>query len=84
MSGELIVRVHLDWTGPDHYDPEHTAPCRLGDGPTRMRDSSGLPCHKACAEDEIARELLGRGRRLIADERVLEPASVLAGREAPR
>lgn len=70
MSTQLIVRVHLDWTAPGHFDCDHAAPCRLGDGPTKMRDSSGLPCHQKCAEDEIARELYGRGAALIADERV--------------
>ena len=77
MATELIVRVHLDWSADDHYDELHSLPCRLGDGPTKMRDSSGRPCHKRCAEDEIARELLGRGRALIADERVLPPVQLL-------
>jgi hypothetical protein len=80
MSTELIVRVHLDWTAPDHWDDEHSLPCRLGDGPTKSRDSSGLACHKHCAEDEIARELIGRGRALIADERFPTPAQ--QGRQA--
>lgn len=74
MSAELIVKVRLDWTAEGHYDPEHARACRLGDGPTKMRDSSGLPCHQTCAEDEIARELYGRGRQLIADERVAPSA----------
>jgi hypothetical protein len=69
MSAELIVKVRLDWTGEGHYDAEHSRPCRLGDGPTKMRDNSGRPCHLQCAEDEIARELYGRGQLLIADER---------------
>ncbi|WP_433732566.1 hypothetical protein ACQP2Y_46750 (plasmid) [Actinoplanes sp. CA-051413] len=70
MSTQLIVKVHLDWTAPGHYDDEHSLPCRLGDGPTKMRDSQDRPCHLKCAEDEIARELYGRGQVLIADERV--------------
>ncbi len=74
MSTRLIVKVHLDWTGPGHYDPEQSRPCRCGDGPTKMRDSSGRPCHLQCAEDEIARELYGRGQVLIADERFPTPA----------
>lgn len=69
MSTQLIVQVHLDWTAPGHYDPEHPLPCRLGDGPTNMRDSQDRPCHLQCAEDEIARELYGRGQVLITDER---------------
>lgn len=79
MSTELIVKVHLDWTGPGHYDDEHSLPCRLGDGPTKMRDSQDRPCHLKCAEDEIARELYGRGQVLIADERVA-PARAGGGR----
>lgn len=75
MSSELLVRVHLDWTAPNHYDSTHSAPCRLGDGPTKMRDATGQPCHKRCAEDEIVRELLGHGRALIADERFAAPTS---------
>ena len=74
MSTELIVKVHLDWTAKHHWDPESSLPCRLGDGPTKSRDSSGLPCHKHCAEDEIARELYGRGQLLIADEPFPTPA----------
>ncbi|RZU46539.1 hypothetical protein EV385_6613 [Krasilnikovia cinnamomea] len=69
MTAALIVRVRLDWTGPGHYDPDHSRPCRFGDGSTKMRDGSGRPCHQQCAEDEIARELYGRGQKLIADER---------------
>ena len=80
MSAELIVKVRLDWTGPGHYDPEQSRTCRRGDGPTKMRDASGLPCHQTCAEDEIARELYGRGRVLIADERVPPGARGRGGR----
>jgi hypothetical protein len=79
---ELVVRVHLDWSGPGHYDQARALPCRMGDGPTKMRDSSGRPCHKACAEEEIARELLGRGSALVFDERVLVTA--MSGREGRR
>ncbi|OJF14481.1 hypothetical protein [Couchioplanes caeruleus] len=79
MSAQLIVRVHLDWTAPGHYEPKQARPCRLGDGPTRMRDASGRPCHQECAEDEIARELYGRGQALIADERVPSPAARARG-----
>lgn len=83
MAGsELLVKVHLDWSAPGHYDHKRELPCRLGDGPTKMRDSSGLACHKACAEDEIARELIGRGKALIFDERVLVTA--LSGKAARR
>ncbi|GAB3866380.1 hypothetical protein GCM10029963_78710 [Micromonospora andamanensis] len=44
-----------------------------------MRDSQGTACHQSCAEDEIARELLGSGRARIADERVPTPAQLAAG-----
>ncbi|TNH28782.1 hypothetical protein FHG89_14155 [Micromonospora orduensis] len=73
MAAELVVRVHLDWTGPGHYDRDRSLPCRVCVTNTKMRDSQGVACHQSCAEDEIARELLGVGRALIADERV--PAS---------
>lgn len=66
----LIVRVHLDWTGPGHYDRGRELPCRRCGTATHLRDDTGRACHKTCAEDEIARELLGRGAELIADERV--------------
>jgi hypothetical protein len=70
MAGGLVVRVHLDWTGEGHYDPQRSLPCRVCRGGTKMRDGRGEACHQGCAEDEIARELLGAGRALIADERV--------------
>ncbi|WP_091565114.1 hypothetical protein [Micromonospora sediminicola] len=43
-------------------------------GPPRIR---GDACHQSCAEDEIARELLGTGRTLIDDERIPTPARTL-------
>ncbi|GAB3866746.1 hypothetical protein GCM10029963_79600 [Micromonospora andamanensis] len=79
MAGQLVVRVHLDWTGPGHYDASRALPCRCCDTPTKMRDSQGTACHQSCAEDEIARELLGSGRARIADERVPTPAQLAAG-----
>ncbi|MFF0256889.1 hypothetical protein ACFYPW_30875 [Micromonospora zamorensis] len=77
MAGELVVRVHLDWTGPGHYDHDRSLPCRVCVTNTKMRDSRGAACHQSCAEDEIARELLGAGRALITDERVPAPARSL-------
>ncbi|MEV0005887.1 hypothetical protein AB0H28_26880 [Micromonospora sp. NPDC050980] len=74
MAGLLVVRVHLDWTGPGHYDRDRSLPCRVCTTNTKMRDGRGAACHQSCAEDEIARELLGTGQALIADERA--PASV--------
>ncbi|SBT69299.1 hypothetical protein GA0070622_6423 [Micromonospora sediminicola] len=74
MAGLLVVRVHLDWTGPGHYDRDRSLPCRVCDTATKMRDANGAACHQSCAEDEIARELLGTGQALIADERIPAPA----------
>jgi hypothetical protein len=79
MAGLLVVRVHLDWTGPGHYDRDRSLPCRVCDTATKMRDAKGAACHQSCAEDEIARELLGTGQALIADERVPTPAQVVYG-----
>jgi hypothetical protein len=64
----VLVKVDLDW-GRDHWDSKHSLPCRVCNTVTKMRDNSDLPCHQSCREDEIARELLGRARALIADER---------------
>ncbi|TDB80169.1 hypothetical protein [Micromonospora sp. KC721] len=77
MAALLVVRVHLDWTAPGHYDRDRSLPCRVCDTATKMRDAQGTACHQSCAEDEIARELLGTGRARIADERVPVPAQTL-------
>ncbi|MEU0156432.1 hypothetical protein [Micromonospora fulviviridis] len=77
MAGLLVVRVHLDWTGPGHYEHGRSLPCRVCGTDTKMRDGRGQACHQSCAEDEIARELLGAGRALIDDERVPAPAQML-------
>ena len=69
MSTEVLAKVRLDWTGKDHYDQDHSVPCRVCGTTTKMRDNSDLPCHQSCREDEIAREMLGLARALIADER---------------
>ncbi|MBM0279060.1 hypothetical protein [Micromonospora tarensis] len=68
---ELLVKVRLDWTAPGHYDRDRSLPCRVCHTNTKMRDNRGAACHQSCAEDEIARELLGAGKALITDERVL-------------
>jgi hypothetical protein len=70
MAGGLLVKVDLDWSGPGHYDPEKSLPCRVCRTATKMRDGRGEACHVTCAEDEIARELIGAGEALIADERI--------------
>jgi hypothetical protein len=80
MSALLVINVRLDWTGPDHYDPGHAEPCRVCGTTTKMRDNTDLPCHQSCREDEIARELYGRGRVLIADERVAPGGRAGGGR----
>lgn len=78
MSTEVLVKVRLDWTAPGHYDSQRSLPCRCCVSPTKMRDSAGAACHQTCAEDEIARELLGVARDRIgvriADERFALPA----------
>ncbi|SBT63070.1 hypothetical protein GA0070622_0031 [Micromonospora sediminicola] len=77
MAALLVVKVHLDWTGPGHYDRDRSLPCRVCATATKMRDGRGDACHQSCAEDEIARELLGTGRTLIDDERIPTPARTL-------
>ncbi len=67
----LLVRVHLDWSDSKHYEHGRPLPCRVCATVTTMRDGRGDACHQSCAEDEIARELLGAGLARIADERVL-------------
>ncbi|MFI5837724.1 hypothetical protein ACIA5A_29005 [Micromonospora sp. NPDC051300] len=79
MAGLLMVRVHLDWTGPRHYEAGVSLPCRVCGTATCQRDGQGRACEKTCAEDEIARELLGAGQALIADERVPTPARMARG-----
>jgi hypothetical protein len=79
MSAELVINVRLDWTADFHYDDHHSLPCRVCATVTKQRDGQLVPCHKSCAEDEIARELLGIGRRRIVDERVPSPAAQLRG-----
>lgn len=67
----LLVRVRLDWSDSTHYDPDRSLPCRVCDTATKMRDGRGDACHQSCAEDELARELLGASLARVADERVL-------------
>lgn len=74
MATEVLVKIRLDWTAPGHYDAGPALPCRCCTVPTHERDSAGLPCMKHCAEDELARELLGAAAARIADERVPAPA----------
>jgi hypothetical protein len=60
--------VRLDWSDPQHWAKEFR-PCRRGDGPTRRRDSQGRPCHKSCAEEELAAERTTTKDGRVADER---------------
>jgi hypothetical protein len=77
MSTEVLVKIRLDWTAPGHYDPERPLPYRCCSTTTKMRDDRGAACHQTCAEDEIARELLGLARDRIqvriTDERFRTP-----------
>jgi hypothetical protein len=81
MRMSVLVKVDLDWSSPEHWDDEHSVPCRVCGTNTKSRDNSDLPCHQSCREDEIARELLGRAYALVADERT---APVLASRGGTR
>lgn len=83
MAGEVLhrqSRTRLAWSDPKHFDRSRwgSVPCRCGDGPTRMRDEQGMPCHLGCAEKERA--------RLVAVERfgtAEQLAAELIGRPAP-
>lgn len=75
MSTELIVNVHLDWTSALHYDHDRSRPCRICTTVTKQRDNELRPCHKSCAEQELARELLGYGWQRIAGTQAGSPAA---------
>lgn len=53
MSDPPIV---LDWTGRKHMGSRR-AKCRHCTGLTWLRDDDGKPCHKTCAEQDLARAL---------------------------
>ena len=85
MSSELPVKVSMDWSGPGHYDPEHSLACGECGLPTKMRDNRGLPCHHSCAEQAMAREIYGRSLDLIGERfgcSEQELADELLGRQA--
>ncbi|NYT96432.1 hypothetical protein [Salinispora sp. H7-4] len=67
----LLVRVRLDWSDSKHYEHGRPLPCRVCATPTTMRDAQRRACHQSCAQDEIARELLGASLARVVDERVL-------------
>lgn len=65
-----LVKVVVDWSGPEHFDPAQSLACRCCDTPTRMRDNDGLPCHESCRAQELAKELYGADpARHLVDER---------------
>jgi hypothetical protein len=47
----MITRLVLDWSSHKIGNP---APCRICQRPALVRDASGLPCHKVCAENVLA------------------------------
>jgi len=50
----------LDWSDhKQHWAWDDPRPCRYGCGllPTRLRDGSGKPAHKVCAEAAIAQQV---------------------------
>ena len=88
-AGEVLRRtvgVTLKWGDPEHFDRSQSLPCRMGDGPTRMRDDHGKPCHLQCAEQELARvitaERFGNAEEL-ARESTGFPLPVVAGQRTP-
>jgi hypothetical protein len=72
--------VRLDWSDRRHHADE-LKPCRLGDGPTRGRDSEGRPCHRSCAEQELAAEISLSKDGRVPDERYLPTDTQGVGRE---
>ncbi len=77
----VTVNVRLDWRAPEHYDRRRALPCRICKSPTHMRDATGAPCDKVCAEQELAAEILGAAGRRFADERFFSPTSPAASTE---
>lgn len=55
------AQVVLDWRGPGHW-ARMERPCRVCGRATFLRDESGRPCNKTCAESELAAELLAATR----------------------
>ena len=88
MAHELLMvmvtaRVRLDWSGPAHWS--HTAAgCRRCHTLTHGRDAHGEPCHRSCAEEELATELAGRCGDRIVDERVAPSGGYRAPQGGPR
>lgn len=51
-----MTAIILDWRDPRHHAPK-AAPCRHCKGSTPLRDDTGRPSHKTCAEEVAVREL---------------------------
>jgi hypothetical protein len=50
----VTAAVVLDWRDRSHWSPR-VGKCRVcKNGQTHLRDDRGRPCHKVCAEAEIA------------------------------
>lgn len=60
MSAGVVAEaaVCLDWA--DHRAGS-AMPCRICAGVAHLRDELGRPCHKVCAERELAADLRRRG-----------------------
>ncbi|KQW13586.1 hypothetical protein [Streptomyces sp. Root369] len=56
---ELPPTGLLDWSNPVKHWKRVALPCRYqcGGWPTHLRDSSGSPAHKVCAELAIAQQI---------------------------
>lgn len=70
MRAEVHVRVHVDWSGPEHVADGPALPCVVCDGATTSTTRDGTRCHRWCFEDCLSRELIGQAHARIADERV--------------
>ena len=64
----MIARVRLAWSGDRHWS-ETVSPCRCCGTGTHVRDEQGRPCHKRCAEAELAAEVVGAHGAEVLDER---------------
>jgi hypothetical protein len=70
VAAEVAIHVSVAWTEPEHYDAQRELPCEECGVPTRLRTRHDVPCHPACFQQACERELLGRARQLLADERL--------------
>jgi hypothetical protein len=49
----FLMAAVLDWRHPDHWDAR-ARQCRYCPDPTHLRDHTGRPAHKVCAEQQLA------------------------------